>query len=347
MDRPKQILTHSNNLRNLLRFAQVNQLQLSTFLGEDLMEIVRLCETVDHIPAQAVVDIVELASIVCRRPALAVEIANWADIHPMSQVSVLLEACPTIAESLRVRSKYVHLETSALDMAFEESGGEVKVRHLINLPGQFGHSQYVEGSMMVAVRMTRMAAGQSWSPLRIEFEHPAPSDTRIHRAQFRCPIEFGAEQNAFYLSSEDMHRTLPAGNPRVLAYMEAQLQALGTSPSETLEAEVSSLIAQNLAAGEAKLTTIAKLMNMQPRSLQRRLSDEGLEFSELLNRVRRQVVESYVRAEWKPELMRLAYRLGYSEASNASRYLRQQFGTGLRGLSLQARTERARKFDGN
>ena len=200
---------------------------------------------------------------------------------------------------------------------------------------------------MVAIRMIRMTAGEMWSPLRIEFEHQAPEDLRIHRSQFRCPIEFGAEHNAFYLPAGELHHPLPRGNPKALAYLEKQLETLSHTLRGTIEAEVSTLVAQNLSSGKANLATVAKAMGLQPRALQRRLANDGLEFSELLNKARRQVVESYVRSERHPELMRLAYRLGYSEASNASRFLRQQFGTGLRGLIAQARSEREQQIVAN
>ncbi len=344
MDNNSTIMADASGMRNLVRFAQVNGLQMSAFLDADLMEFVRQSETQERIPAQAMVDVLELMSIACRRPSLAIELSSWVDIRAIGMLSILLDACPTISEALRIQSQYVHLESFALDSLVEEADGEVMVKHIMRVAGQFGHSQYAEGAMMVAIRMIRMTAGEMWSPLRIEFEHQAPDDLRIHRAQFRCPIAFGAEHNAFYLAADEMHKPLPRGNPKALAYLEKQLETLSHSLRGTIEAEVSTLIAQNLSSGNANLATVAKTMGLQPRALQRRLANDDLEFSEILNKVRRQVVENYVRSERHPELMRLAYRLGYSEASNASRFLRQQFGTGLRGLIAQARSERERQI---
>lgn len=344
MDNANRVMADASGLRNLARFAQVNGLQLSAFLDDDLMEVVRQSETLDRVPAEAIVDVLELTSLACRRPAIAIELSSWVDIHSVGMLSILLDSCPTIAEALRIQSQYVHLETFALDAIVEEIGKEVVVQHILRVPGRFGHSQYAEGSMMIAVRMIRMILGESWAPLRIEFEHRAPDNLRIHRAHFRCPIAFSAEHNALFISKDELHKPLPRGNPRALAYLEKQLETLSLALKGSIEAEVSTLIAQNLSAGKANLATVAKAMGLQSRALQRRLAREGLEFSELLHKVRRQVVENYVRSERQPELMRLAYRLGYSEASNASRFLRQQFGTGLRGLIEQARVERNRQF---
>lgn len=337
----KTVMADSSAMRNLARFAQINGLQLSAFLGEDLMTFVRLSEEQERVPAQAIIDVLELTSIASRRPTLAVELSSWVDIRGIGMLSILLDACPNIAEALRIQCQYVHLESFALDTFLECSSNEVMVRHIMRVGGQFGHSQYAEGAMMIAVRMIRMTAGENWSPLRIEFQHQAPEDLRTYRSQFRCPIIFGAEQNAFYVAAEDMQRPLPRGNPKALAYLEQQIERLSLTLRGTVESEVATLIAQKLPLGRANLANVARAMGLQPRALQRRLANEGLEFSQLLQRVRREIVENYVRSEREPELMRLAYRLGYNEASNACRFLRQQFGTGLRGLIAKARIERS------
>lgn len=336
------ILADASGLRNFVRFAQINGIQLSAFLSSELMQLVDSCENLDRIPALALVDIMELSAIVGRRPSIGVEVASWADIHAIGLLSILLDACPTIAEALRIQSEYVHLESFAIDAFVEEQGDEMKVRHTMNVTGQFGQSQYAEGSMLVAIRMIRMTAGESWSPLRVEFEHPAPDNLRVHLAQFRCPITFGAEQTALYIDRAQMARPLPRGNPRVLAYLEKHLETLAFALNGTIEAEVTRLIAQKLSAGNARLAVVAKEMGMQPRALQRRLASEKLEFSALLNKARKQVVEQFIRSERQPELMRLAYRLGYSEASNASRFVRQLFGKSLRELIREERANRIR-----
>ncbi len=326
------IMADSSGLRNFIRFARIKGIRLGEFLNEDLRQVVELSETLDRIPASSMIDILELTAAINRRPTMGVELACWTDLHGIGMLSVLLEACPTIAESLRVQSQYVHLETFAINAAIEQQGDEILFQHSHRVPGQFGRSQYVEGGMMVAARLIRMTAGEHWAPLRIEFEHPAPEDPGFHRAQFRCPVEFGAERNGLYILAEDLHRPLPRGNPRVLAYLERHMETLGFNLGDDIAAETTRLIAQNLASAKANLTTVAEAMGLHPRSLQQRLAKQGVQFSELLTDARRRVVEAYIRSERQPDLMRLAFRLGYSEASNASRFLRQQFGKSLREL---------------
>ena len=325
-------MADASGLRNFLRYARIRGFRLSEFLSPELYRIVEQSEALNRIPASVMVDILELTSVVNRQPSMAIELADWTDRHSIGMLSVLLDACPTIGESLRVQSQYVHLETFAIDALVEASGDEVVFFHNHRVAGQFGRSQYVEAAMMVCVRLIRMSAGESWAPLRVEFEHPAPEDISIYASRFRCPVVFGAERNALYISADDLHRPLPHANPRVLAYLEQHMATLGFNLDDTVAGETGRLIAQRLASGNASLQLVADAMGLHPRSLQQRLAKEGVQFSDLLMGARKNAVDAFVRSERQPDLMRLAFRLGYSEASNASRFLRQHYGKGLRQL---------------
>ena len=327
------MMADASGLRNLVRFAQITGLQLSNFLNKDMMQLVDMADTLDRVPVGPMIDMLELCALVGQRPAIGIETASWADLHTsLGILRILLDACPTLADALRIQSQYVHLESFALDATVEPLGNEMVFRYLFRVQGQFGHSQYAEGAMLVAIRLLRLSLGEMWSPLRIEFEHQRPEDLRLHKMHFRCPIEFGANRTGLFITPDELNRQLPHGNAKVLAYLEKNLESLNFEQGRSIEDEVIQFISQNLASANASLAVIAKAMGLQPRALQRRLANEELEFSELLARVRKQTVENYVQSEREPDLLQLAYRLGYSEASNASRFLRQQFGKGLREM---------------
>lgn len=335
------MMADASGLRNLVRFAQITGLQLSNFLNKEMMQLVDMADTLDRVPVGPMIDMLELCALVGQRPAIGIESASWADLHTsLGMLRILLDACPTLADALRIQSQYVHLESFALDAAVEPLGTEVMFRYLFRVQGQFGHSQYAEGAMLVAIRLLRLSLGEMWAPRRIEFEHQRPEDLRFHKMHFRCPIEFGASRTALFITAAELDRQLPHGNAKVLAYLEKNLESLNFNQGTSIEGEVVRLISQNLASANSSLAAIAKAMGLQPRALQRRLASEELEFSELLIRVRKQVVQNFVQSEREPELMQLAYRLGYSEASNASRFLRQQFGKGLREMIRERRQAR-------
>jgi AraC-like DNA-binding protein len=78
--------------------------------------------------------------------------------------------------------------------------------------------------------------------------------------------------------------------------------------------------------GDPSLTTVGERVAMGPRTLQRRLKDQGVEFKALVDDTRRLFAVTYLR---KPDhtLAEIAYLLGYSEVSAFNRAFRRWTGS--------------------
>lgn len=81
-------------------------------------------------------------------------------------------------------------------------------------------------------------------------------------------------------------------------------------------------IASSLGSGGASLEQVAGSMNLGVRTLQRRLAEHELDFSQLVEDVRRSLAEGYL-AGTGYSLTEIALLLGYSESSSFSRAFRR------------------------
>ena len=88
-------------------------------------------------------------------------------------------------------------------------------------------------------------------------------------------------------------------------------------------------IRQRLLYGEPALEDVAEMLGMASWSLQRRLREQGLSFSQLVDNVRRELANRYLRQPQLP-ISQLALLLGYSETSAFSRAFRRWFGVSPR-----------------
>jgi AraC-like DNA-binding protein len=70
---------------------------------------------------------------------------------------------------------------------------------------------------------------------------------------------------------------------------------------------------------------IAARMHMSPRTLQRRLRDEGTTYLELLNDVRRELALRHVQ-EGRESISEIAFLLGFSEVSTFHRAFKRWCG---------------------
>jgi AraC-like DNA-binding protein len=78
-------------------------------------------------------------------------------------------------------------------------------------------------------------------------------------------------------------------------------------------------------SGNTSLAAVAAAAGLHPRTLQRRLRDAGVTHRGLLERVRISLAREYL-ADPRNPLARIAFRLGYSQASAFNRAFKRETG---------------------
>ena len=333
-------LAHTASVQQFERYARIAGIDLDTILSDEHRAVVAEAHHSEVIPASAMVDIFQIVAIAARRPDLGVGFAMWCNLHGYGPLSLLWDHCTTVEQLLRLSGRYLHLETEAIGSSALVEGDEIAVQQFLTVPTMLGGSQYLEATLTLQLRTIRLILGQQWHPLRMEFAHPAPDQLGFHRSVFRCPLVFGADRSALVLHHDDLARESPNGNAHLAAYLERQLEAARANRQDDILRPLEHLVTANLAGGGMTLERAAASLGISARTLQRALIARGLSFSNVLANVRRRVAGEYFAYQRQPNLTELAHRLGYAEASAASRFLRENFRAGARLLSRRARAER-------
>jgi AraC-like DNA-binding protein len=89
--------------------------------------------------------------------------------------------------------------------------------------------------------------------------------------------------------------------------------------------------------GDPTLTVVAGTMAIGPRTLQRRLRDQGADFKKLVDDTRRRFALRYL-GDRKNTLTEVAYLLGYSEVSAFNRAFKRWTGSTPSDYRRQAKT---------
>lgn len=328
-----EAMANAGALRQFERYARENGIALEPLLDDELKAILAASATVDRVPAHALIDMMQICSVITGRADLGAAAATWANFRgAYGPLSLLWDHAPTFKEAIRVNERFVHTSNAAIALHIEDEGEELVLQHLLMIPLRYGGSQFIEASITLDLRIARLVLGESWSPVRIEFDHPAPINTRYHRTIFRCPLEFGADRNAMIILRSDFTRPSSNGNPHMFAYLEKHLESLDRDLPVDLQYEVEQMVTANIADGRATLDHVAHALALSERTLQRHLSAYGTNFATILDKVRERIVVEYFRTERRPNIIQLAHRLGYSDATSASRYLKKHFNAGARAL---------------
>ena len=99
----------------------------------------------------------------------------------------------------------------------------------------------------------------------------------------------------------------------LLEYCEAALTDRRGNVSQ-LRTRVENAISSLLPHGRVVVDAVARCLGMSKRSLARRLSDEGLNFTEVLQQLRRDLAVRYL-DDPKLHISKIAWLLGFSEVS--------------------------------
>jgi AraC-like DNA-binding protein len=171
--------------------------------------------------------------------------------------------------------------------------------------------------MFAVLRICRVLTGQQLVPQHFWISHHQ-SGTNSEMARFvGTAVEFGATTDEFALNTNARELPLihadPYLNNLLLKYCEAALTDRKGDVSQ-LRTRVENAISSLLPHGRVVVGDVARSLGMSKRTLARKLSDEGLNFTEVLQQLRRDLAVRYL-DDRKLHISKIAWLLGFNEVS--------------------------------
>jgi AraC-like DNA-binding protein len=176
------------------------------------------------------------------------------------------------------------------------------------------------------VELGRRGTGRHLTPRRVEYLHARPGHEE-HERYFGCEVRFGAARNALILDAADLDRPFPGHNPELLAMLTPSLSAaLGELQARSsMRAQVKVVLKRSLPSGRPDLADVARELGTSERTLQRRITDEGATFRELLVEARQELGRQLL-ADPNTDIDEVACLLGYQDTSSFYRAFRDWEG---------------------
>lgn len=177
------------------------------------------------------------------------------------------------------------------------------------------------------VSIGRRGTGRPLNPKRVELQR-APAHRELYEAHFRCPVKFKASQNALVFGKADMELAFVTYNADLLAIVAPQLEAelREQLARKTFTEQAKGVLKQLLAGQRPGIQDLARELHLSTRTLQRRLTEQGITFQRLLEGARRELARHYL-LHSSLELNETAYLLGYEDANSFFRAFHHWEGT--------------------
>ncbi|TKD05167.1 AraC family transcriptional regulator [Polyangium fumosum] len=232
----------------------------------------------------------------------------------------------TLGDAVLQADRYRHLIHEMLLPTLDLEGGDARLRRVLHPSiGRIG--AMAESIAATWVKSFSIYIGEDYRPREVWFQHAAPRDLRPYDEAFRCPVRFEMPETRMIVDREELERPLRLANPRLRAYLEEQARSqIESLPHDHgLAARVRRLLVEELRGGAPSQDHIARRLALSPRTLQRRLKDEGVVFNDLLDEQRRALCDRYLQ-DRSLSIQEIAFLLGYTERSSFYRAFRRWTG---------------------
>lgn len=251
--------------------------------------------------------------------------AHYRNESNLGPIGLILLSAKNVETALRSLELYLKVQNQGINVTFQTSNNLVQADYLIETSVDEPTGQVSLLNSGFFFKIMRIICGSDWAPHSVWTIFNEPEDISVLNQFLRCPIRFNQEANRIFFDVNVLTKTFTGANPDLFKILSQHLEVQLKASTDNIIDQVRIVISQLLPSKELNIESVANLLSLSKRSLQRQLSNQGTSFSELTNEVRHEQALRYLR-ESSISLTELALLLGYSEASVFSRAFKRKEG---------------------
>jgi AraC-like DNA-binding protein len=285
------------------------------------------------IPYRAMVQLLEYASVELNCPDFGMRLAAEQQGKIINPMALAVRNSPTLYEAFKYCEDHVHVFSEGIEISMEKLPNDPRtfVRFNITLKRLSHQRQQIEYLISYSHRVQMMITNGQARTREVWFAHRALAPLSVYQANFDAPVQFGQTMNGLFLDERDMHLPLPDAEPRLYEMGRAFIDQNYPAADKTLVKSIRPIVRRLLMERNCTQEHLAAALAMHPRTLQRRLKEEGHSFEAIKDSVRREAALWYLRQRDIP-LVEVAAALGYSETSVLSRSCSRWFSASPKKL---------------
>ena len=243
-----------------------------------------IAEPEERLSVRSQITLLDEAAIALKDDCIGFTLARDFDLREIGLLYYVMASSQTLGEALKRLARYSKVTNEALVFGYREGN-----RLIVNLSysGVPRHSDrhQIEFCMFAVLRICRVLTGQNLVPQHFSIAHHRSGGTSEMARFVGTKVEFGADTDEFALNVDARELPLIHSdtylNDLLLKYCEAALADRRGDMSQ-LRTRVENAISSLLPHGRVLVEDVARSLGMSERTLARKLSDEGLNFTEIL-----------------------------------------------------------------
>lgn len=254
-----------------------------------------------------------------RDPLIGLKVGLEIEIWHLDSFGLFLMTHETVHGALSTLMEFLPLISGGFQLSLVESVDGVRLTYS---PSTWRFPELrAEVAAGCAVNLCRWMTGQT-PPLELSMVHPPRAPLVEYDAALGLPVRFHAEQYEVFFSNEVLALPLIRANARVREQLRDVARGM---IAEIQGASVRDQVREILLKDPQRdRSHVAILLGWSPRTLTRRLSDEGTAFGEIRDQVLTELATSWLRQGVKVRV--ITERLGFSDESAFTKAFRRWLG---------------------
>jgi AraC-like DNA-binding protein len=303
-------------------------IELDSLLKESGLTEQQLNDRGARLPVHRQIRFLNLAANALRDEFLGFHLAQPPDLREMGLLFYVAASSETLVDALKRAARYSSIGNEGLSVRCLEEGD---LRIAFDYVGVARHSDrhQIEFFMTVLIRLCRQLTGVRLVPSRARLKHRRTLQGGSGVAAYFGPhMTFGARADELTFAADVKDVAVTSADPYLNALLVANCeQALAYRPSSrgTFRSAVENAIVPLLPHGKVRASEIAARLGLSQRTSARRLTLEGVTFSEVLEGLRADLARQYL-SDPDLSISQIAWLLGYQEVSAFTHAFKRRTG---------------------
>jgi AraC-like DNA-binding protein len=247
---------------------------------------------------------------------LGFHLAQSGDLRELGLIYYVAASSETLGDALQRAARYSVISNEGLALKYL---ADRDVRIVFNYVGVNRHKDrhQIEFLMTTLVRLCRKLTGLRLLPNQVRFTHRRGKPCSELTTYFGGNVNFAARIDEAAFSGVVKDAAVPGADPYLNELLVSTCEeALSRRPMKRgpFRAAVENAIVPLLPHGHARASEVSRRLGMSQRTTARRLSMEGVTFSDVLTRLRDDLARQYL-ADRDLSISHIAWLLGYQEVS--------------------------------
>jgi AraC-like DNA-binding protein len=138
----------------------------------------------------------------------------------------------------------------------------------------------------VGIRMVHDLTKGAVKPVEAQFSHREPKRVSVYARLLNVPVRFNQHRTCLILDAEALRTPLPRSDPEARRLILDKIETALFAVPPDVSTRTRQALRHVLHTGRPTLAAVASAMSLHPRTLERRLADEGQTFGALRDEVR-------------------------------------------------------------